>query len=347
LKGWIMDYRRLVLLLCLAGLCGGVSADEIVLKNGDRITGKVKQLVDGKLILESELAGTLTIDASNVQTFGSDAPIEVHLNDGTVLQERVLKSKSGQFSVAGEKTLKAQEFDVASIASINPPAKPEVKWSGDISLGVTSTHGNTRTESMSGSANLRKRTKKDRTQLSADYAKGQQEDPDTGEKVTTEDWWRARAKYDYFFTKKLYGYLDGRYEKDSIAALDRRVIVGSGAGYQWIESDEMNFSTEAGLASLYEKFDNQTESNSEISAQLGYHFDKKLAGKVKFMHDLTYYPSLGQFSDYFLTSTAEVRANFTRSMFTNFKVILDYDSTPAIGKGSTDTKYILGVGVSF
>jgi putative salt-induced outer membrane protein YdiY len=342
-----MDYRRFVLFICLAGFCGTATADEIVLKNGDRLTGKVKQLVDGKLVLESELVGTVTIEISNIQTFGSDAPIEVHLNDGTVLQERVLKSGAGQFSVVGDKMLKAQEFDVAAIASINPPAKPKVKWSGDISLGVTSTHGNTRTRSITGSANLRKRTEKDRTQLSADYAKGQQEDPDTGEKVTTEDWWRARAKYDYFFTKKSYGYLDGRYEKDSIAALDRRVIVGAGGGYQWIESDEMNFSTEAGLASLYEKFDNQTQSNSEISAQLGYHFDKKLAEKVKFMHDLTYYPSLEQFSDYFLTSTAEIRANFTRSMFTNFKVILDYDTTPAIGKGSTDTKYILGVGVSF
>jgi putative salt-induced outer membrane protein YdiY len=347
LKGWIMDYRRFVLFICLAGFCVTVSADEIVLKNGDRLTGKVKQLVDGKLVIESELAGTVTVELSNIQTLGSDAAIEIHLSDGTILQERILKSGAGQFSVAGEKMLKAQEFDVAAIASINPPAKPAPKWSGDISVGVTSTHGNTSTDSVTASVNLSKRTEKDRTQLGADYAKGRQENPDTGEKVTTEDWWRARAKYDYFFGRKLYGYLDGRYEKDSIADLDRRVIVGAGAGYQWIESDDMNFSTEAGLASRYEKFDNETESGSQTSLQLGYHFDKKLVDNVKFINDLTYYPSLEQFSDYFLTTTAEVRAYVTQSMFTNFKVIFNYDSTPAIGKGSTDTKYILGVGVSF
>jgi len=342
-----MNYCRFVLMICLAGFCGTAGADEVVLKNGDRLTGKVKHLVDGKLVLESELAGTVTIEISNVQTLSSDAPIEIHLSDGTVLREQISKSQPGQFSVTGEKALKAQQFDIAAIASINPPAKPVPRWSGDISIGATSTHGNTRTDAVTASANLRKRTEKDRTQLGADYARARQKDPDTGEKVTTEDWWRARAKYDYFFTKKLYGYLDGRYEKDSIAQLDRRVIVGGGGGYQWIESEEMNFSTEVGLASLYEKFDNQTDSSSETSLQLGYHFDKKLAERVKFINDLTYYPSLEQFSDYFLTSTAEIRANFTRSMFTNFKVIFNYDSTPAIDKGSTDTKYILGVGVNF
>ena len=61
-----------------------------------------------------------------------------------------------------------------------------------------------------------------------------------------------------------------------MAALDRRMIVGVGGGYQWVESDDMNFSTEFGLASLYEKFKNQTDSNSELSFQVGYLFDKKL-----------------------------------------------------------------------
>jgi hypothetical protein len=109
----------------------------------------------------------------------------------------------------------------------------------------------------------------------------------------------------------------------------------------------MNFSTEAGLASVYEKFDNQTSSNSELSLQLGYSFDKKLRESVTFLHDLTYYPSTDKFSDYYLTSTAEVRAYFSERMFGNFKAIFDYDATPAIGSGSTDVKYIIGVGLSF
>jgi putative salt-induced outer membrane protein YdiY len=342
-----MRSNVLVLVLLVMVSACPIRADEVLLKNGDRLTGKIETFADGKLIFKSDVADAVTIPVAKIQTFSSDSPIQVHLKDGTVFNVRVFSAQADHFAIQTTETLQAQEFRLADIVSINPPAKPKPKWSGDISAGFTSTHGNTRTETASASANIMRRTEKDRTQLSADYARGRQEDPDTGEKKTTEDWWRTRAKYDYFFTKKMYGYMDGRYEKDAIAELDRRVIVGGGAGYQWIESDDMNFSTEIGLASLYEKFDNQDDSNSELSAQAGYHFDKRIIKAVKFIHDLTYYPSIEKFSDYYLTSTAELRANFTARMFTNFKVIFGYDATPAPGQGSTDVKYIWGLGLSF
>jgi len=342
-----MVRRVSVLVFCLGVVTSSIWADEIVFKNGDRLTGKIEQVVGGKMVFKSDVAGALTVELSNIQTFDSNTPINVHLSDGTVFSQRILKSGAGQFAIEGDETLKAQEFELATITSINPPERPKEKWSGNVSAGLTSTHGNTRTDAINASVSLGKRTEKDRMQLGADYARGRQEDKDTGEKITTENWWRAKGKYDYFFSKKLYGYLDGRYEKDSIAELDRRVIVGSGGGYQWIESDDMNFSTELGMASLYEKYDNQTESNSEVSAQVGYYFDKRLAENIKFINDLTYYPSTEKFSDYFLTSTAEIRAHLTKNMFANFKVIFNYDATPAIGKGGTDTKYLVGVGWSF
>jgi putative salt-induced outer membrane protein YdiY len=342
-----MRYRVLIEMLCLAGLAHSVYADEIIFINGDRLTGKIDHVLEGKLVFKSDVIGKVTIEMSKIQTFSTDAPIAVHLKDDNILLQKIESSEPGKFAIAGAGTVKAQAFDISAISSINPPPKPEPKWTGNISAGLTSTHGNTKTDNISASANLSKRTEKDRTQLSADYVRARQKDPDTGEKNTTENWWRSKAKYDYFFTKKLYGYLDGRYEKDAIAQLDRRMIVGGGGGYQWIESEDMNFSTEAGLASLYEKFDNQTESNSEISVQAGYNFDKRLMKNVKFIHELTYYPSIEKFSDYFLTSTAEVRANFTETMFTNFKVIFNYDATPAIGTGATDVKYIWGIGYNF
>ncbi len=81
--------------------------------------------------------------------------------------------------------------------------------------------------------------------------------------------------------------------------------------------------------------------------QLGYHFDKKLHKATTFINDLTYYPSIDKFSDYYLTSTAELRGSITKNMFTNFKVIFDYDATPAQGAKRTGVKYILGAGWNF
>ena len=342
-----MRYRIPIVVACLV-LCAQICyGDEIHLKNGDRISGKIQHLIDGKLTFNADTAGTVTVDLSNIQTLSSDDPIEVNLKDKTSFTQKVSIAESGRFAIEGSESMKAQEFAVADIVSINPPVKPIPKWTGDISVGVTSTHGNTKTEMISANANFSKRTEKDRTTVSTDYAKGEQEDPDTGETVTIEDWWRAKGKYDYFFSKKMYGYLDGRYEKDAVAKLDRRMIIGAGAGYQWIESEDMNFSTEFGLASLYEKFDNQTDSNSEISFQLGYNFDKKLRENIKLVHDLTYYPAVDKFSDYYLTTTGGIRADFTETFFVTAKAILNYDATPAIGAHKTDVKYFLGLGYRF
>ena len=342
-----MWYRMLIALVSLMFFAQSGRADELVLKNGDRLTGKIVHLVDGKLVFKSDVAGDVTVELSNIQTFSSAEPVTVNLKDSTGFKQKVLSAEAGRFAVEGTADLKAQQFAVADIVSINPPPKPIPKWTGDVSAGITSTHGNTKTEMISANANATKRTEQDRITASADYAKGEQEDPDTGETVTIENWWRAKGKYDYFFSKKGYGYLDVRYEKDAVAALDRRMIVGVGGGYQWVESDDMNFSTEFGLASLYEKFDNQTDSNSELSFQVGYLFDKKLRKNIKFTHDLTYYPSIDKFSDYYLTTTAGIRADFTEKLFMTLKAIFNYDATPAVGRGSTDTKYFLGLGYRF
>lgn len=342
-----MRCRTLIVLSCLIMFAPPSNADEVIFKNGDRLTGKIDHLVDGKLVFKSSVVGDVTVDLSDIKTLSSDEAIEINLKDNTGFKQKILSAEPGRFGVEGTESLKAQEFAVADIVSINPPIKPGPKWTGNIAAGLTSTHGNTKTEMMSANVNISKRTEKDRTQLTADYAKGDQKDSDTGETVTIENWWRTKGKYDYFFGKKLYAYVDGRYEKDDIAQLDRRIIVGGGGGYQWIESEAMSFSTELGLASLYEKFDNQTESNSELSIQLGYNLDKRLTKNTKLTHDLTYYPTMQKFSDYFLTSTAGIRADFSKSFFVNFKTIFNYDVTPAIGAHKTDVKYFMGLGYSF
>jgi putative salt-induced outer membrane protein YdiY len=333
--------------VCLLLLCATVSADEVRFKNGDRLTGQIVKLTEGKLVLKSAVAGEITVNLSDIQTFSSEAPVEIHLKDGTVLRQPVAAAEPNQFSITTGEPLKPQTFELAQVEAINPPPKAKPKWTGSVSGSVASSTGNTKADSIAASVNVTRRTEKDRTIAGADFARSNQEDPDTGNSVTTENWWRATAQYDYFFTKKLFGFGNALYGKDAIADLERRIIVGGGAGYQWVETDQLAFSTNFGLASRYEKYENDPDSSSELSLQASYSFNQQLAKGVRLLNDLTYYPSTEKFSDYFLTTTAELRASLTKSMFANFKVIFNYDATPAPGQGSTDVKYLLGVGMNF
>jgi putative salt-induced outer membrane protein YdiY len=342
-----MRVKLLFLFACLLGTCSPLCADQVLLKNGDRVTGKIVSLGDGSLVLKSDQVGQVTIALKDIATFTSDSPLEIHLKDGTVLNQPVATAEPGQFAIAQGPALRPQTFSLADVLSINPPPKPEPKWTGSISGAVSSTHGNTKAEAITAGVSVARRSDKDRTTAGADYGTSRQRNRDTGQDNTTEDWWRARAQYDYFFTKKFFGFGNIRYESDAIAQLDRRMVVGGGGGYQWLETDRTSFSTGLGLASLYEKFDNATDSNSQLSLQIGYNFDHRIRENLRFVHDLTYYPSLEQFSDYYLTTTAELRANLTKTMFANFKVLFNYDESPATGQGNTDVKYLLGVGMNF
>jgi putative salt-induced outer membrane protein YdiY len=318
---------------------------QVYLKNGDRLTGTITTMADGKLTIETAMAGTIEIPIENVQTIRSDEPLELHLNDGTVIQQSVEKDSDGSIKITGSDVIGSQTVALADIEAINPPQPEAPQWKGDLSAGLTYTSGNTSNESYAFSGNLSKRTEKDRTILKGDAVK--KKEKINGEKETTEDWWRVKGKYDYFLNEKAYVFGEGSYETDEIADLDRRIIVGAGLGYQWIEKETQNFATELGIADVYEKYDTSSGGDSKFSLRAGYHYDQQFNETFSFIHDLTYYPSTEQFSDYFLTSSAELRAKINSHLYSHFRVLFDYDATPAEGKGSTDTKYIFGIGVNF
>lgn len=348
-------HRAICSLLLVLGWSAVGWADVIIFANGDRLTGKLAKLENSKLIFNADEIGEITVDITRIRNIGADEPADLHFSDGTVIKSSVQISEPGRMAVAQTALLPAQDFSLADLVAINPPAKPEPKWSGSVTIGLSSTHGNTFAENANLSFDAKRRSEKDRIHAYSTYLASRSRDPDTYEKYTTQESFLVGGKYDYFFTKKFYCYADGRFSKDHIADLDHRIIAGLGAGYQWVETDTLSFDTEAGLADVCEQYTRRdpvsgmkvTTKSEEASMQLGYHLDWKLAEKVTFLHKLTYYPSFSSPSDYFLTTGAELRAAITDSMFSSFKAVLDYDSIPAQGVGTSDTKYILGVGWNF
>jgi putative salt-induced outer membrane protein YdiY len=313
-------------------------ADVVVMKNGDKITGTVTSMENGTITIATEMFGDVKADMANVDTFSIESVQPVHLTDGSILQGRLSKEDS-TVTVTGDTV--SSRINAEDITAINPAPPEPIRWKGSVYGSVSVENGNTESETYGGGAHLSRRGEDDRITLSGDYARGKDFD------VVTEHWWDTRAKYDYFITQKTYVFGEGRYEKDAMANLDRRTILGGGLGHQFIETPEMNFNVEAGLASMHESYENPNTSDSRLSAQAGYHFDKRLMDNLMFINELKYYPSTEQVSDYYLTSFAELRLKINSRMFTNYKFIFDYDATPSQGNNSTDTKHILGVGVDF
>src|ERR1051325_9823802 len=93
-----MTYRIGLLLIVLLTLTNAAFADQIVLKNGDRLTGTIVKS-DGKMIVfKSDLVGEVTIALDNVDNVTADRPLYLTLTDGRVVSGLVT-AKNNQFEV--------------------------------------------------------------------------------------------------------------------------------------------------------------------------------------------------------------------------------------------------------
>ena len=327
-------------------MSASVRADEVRFKNGDRLTGKIVSGEAGKLTIKTAVAGKLEVNLSDIETFSTDEPVSIKLESGLLRSQSVKPAAGGQIAVTPSGAPAAgaapTNVSIASIRAINP----KTEWSGSVVAGALVTRGNSDTDAFNLSFDALRRTDNDRLNLNAQYLFGRQRSDDTGEKVTATDNWRAGAKYDYFIEPKFYVFGGIAVEKDRIADLDIRITPSAGVGYQWVERPNFNFSTEAGLAYVYQKYDNG-DVDRDVSLKLAYHLDRSLRTDIKLFHNLTYYPSVQSIQDYLVETDAGIRADLTEKMFTEFKVELRYDPTPAPEASRNDLRYILGVGWKF
>src|SRR5438309_152205 len=81
----------LALLLCLF-ICQEVRADQVVLKNGDKLTGKIVKSDGKSLIIRTEFAGEVTVVWDAVVEVISDEPLYLDLADGRTVSGTVVMS---------------------------------------------------------------------------------------------------------------------------------------------------------------------------------------------------------------------------------------------------------------
>jgi small nuclear ribonucleoprotein (snRNP)-like protein len=86
----IKMYALIFFILCPALLF----ADQIVLKNGDRLTGTIEESDNKTLVIKTEFAGEVTVQWPSVQEINSTQPLYVSLSDGKTVVGTVTTSES-------------------------------------------------------------------------------------------------------------------------------------------------------------------------------------------------------------------------------------------------------------
>lgn len=315
-----------------------VKADEILLNNGDRITGKIMTMEEGKLTVETSYAGKIIVQWSAVANLKTDEALKVVLSDKTSLQGITEDSEEGKMKLKLGKIVETVSFDLGEVASLNPELKPAVKLKGHVNVGLNATSGNSNTESQHADGEFAARTEQNRYTFGAELNRVE----DDGEKTVDNS--MGYLKYDHFLSPQWFLYSNALFEKDTFKDLNMRTGIGIGAGRQFIESPLMNLFLESGLTYINEDFD-QGDDDSYSSGRWSLSFDKYFLDKiVQFFHFHEGLVGLEDTDKLIIRTRTGLRLPFYNSFNFTAQYNYDWEKTPSPGREKSDKMYIFTLG---
>jgi hypothetical protein len=205
--------RRSHLLICILLIsCRGLWADQIVLNNGDRLTGTIVKS-DGKdLVFKTEYAGELSIHWDAVQGITSSEPLHVGLKSGQSVVGTV-STADGKLELAtvNSGNVEASKADIVTLRNDTEQKAWDKSqhpgllegWEGGANISFALTRGNSETKNLALAFTGTRTSLRDKLALYANtiYATN---DATGAVPSTTANAIQAGIRYDHDITSRLF-----------------------------------------------------------------------------------------------------------------------------------------------
>lgn len=307
-------------------LVSTANADTVTMSNGDRLSGTVVTMQQGSLLLNTDYAGEVQVDWSQVRELALDEPLPVRLAGGAELElDR----------------LPAPEAELADVVAIAPPPPPPVRWQGRVDFGHAQTSGNKDADLGTLTAfGERKQEGSFRLSLLFDAAQGTSEGEETASRA------RLQAKYDRSASAHHYRYYLAGVGYDKVRDLDLRAEVGTGLGRVLIDKPGNLLTAEVGASFVRDEFtDGPTESDAKL--RLGQAWRLGVGKRSELLQSLAVLAAANELGDLTgeLVLALTHRLNDRLALTTKF--VNAYDSRPAEGTERADYTLTTQVGFAF
>jgi hypothetical protein len=318
-------------------------ADEVILENGDHITGTVVRMTGGKLQFKTGYAGEISIDWTAVANIQMDATATVLFGENSSVQGFTEPSDPETMKIRVEKIAEPVAIDMANVTAINPPPPPPTSTlTARVNLGIDIEGGNTDSEDYHLEAQLVARSGPSRFTLGAEYDREYTSDEETDNKNL------AYLRYDYFLTKQWYLNAFASTEKDEFASLASRSIFGGGGGYQFYDTERTKLALEAGIARVAERYDTGGDADFRAVRFSGnLEHDLFREGGFEFFHWDEFYVDIEDSSNYFFRTRTGFRYPLVKYLQWTLEYRYDYDSVPAPGEKKDDWRLLATVGFKY
>jgi putative salt-induced outer membrane protein YdiY len=339
-----MSLRTPLLLLCALPLF----ADQVVLKNGDVVTGNIVLKDGAKLTFHSEFLGDVTIPWTAIKSLRSDQELTVVLPTGESVKGRIATTDEN-LEIGGKSA------PMAGVAAIRNAAEQEKwqrqqhpslaeLWTGNFAFGLALARGNARTETLTNDFNAVRVTSHDKIALHFNqiYGKALANGVDTTIASAVRGGWA----YNRDLKPRLFvtGFND--YEHDRFQSLDLRATFGAGAGWMAVKTDKSNLGLQAGLDYEHEAFMSNVSRNS-AEFNFGNDYAYKMSASTSVTQSFRFFTNLSDAGAY--------RVNFDLTGVTAIKKWLGWHltfsdrflSNPLFGRLRNDVLLSTGLRITF
>ncbi|HVN21483.1 MAG TPA: DUF481 domain-containing protein [Dongiaceae bacterium] len=345
-------------------------ADQVTLKNGDRLTGTVVKS-DGKtLVLHTEAAGDVEFKYDAIQDIKTDAPLHVTLKDGrTAVGPVTTTDDKLEVATKTAGTVQAPKQDVTLIRNDAEQQSYEKSlhpgllqgWNGGIDIGFSVARGNSQTENLALAFNGVHPTLHDKLTL---YTSTIQTRNDLSSPSTVANLTQGGFRYDHDIAGRLFAFGAADFMSNALQYLDLRQVYSGGLGYHAIKSDSTILDFFGGLNYTHETYSNGAllvpatpisaavyssygKTNRFAAITLGEDWNQKLGKSTVLTQAAGFFPDLQQ--------TGEYRFTFSVGTVTKIKKWLGwqnqfgdiYVSNPPPGAKKNDVIFTTGLNIAF
>ncbi len=249
-------------------------------------------------------------------------------------------------------------FTVLAVSGFG--AAQQTGWSGQLDINLAAAQSNLNSQSFFINGRASEKLKMgNQIEYSLFYAQSKQTNATTGRFDTTEDRWTVGFHYDTPASRRKFGFIDQRFDRNAIVDLSLRSVTTIGYGYFAVrtenplktgrveEAGDAEWKISAGLSYLTETYLNGFEGRTAPGLQLASSFRKVFKKGIKISHYLEAYPAFDRLDDFYLASNLNVGFPISQRISLNLAWVSDYDSTPAPGARRDNSRYALTIGYRF
>jgi Protein of unknown function, DUF481 len=296
---------RISLRACVIFWCASAGfADQITMKDGDRITGDIVKKDGDTVTVKSKNFGTVTLKWNDIATVKSDQPLNVALGSGKTVKANI-ETQGDRIQIA------AQTVDPKDVVSLRNDAEQKTYerflhpglfdlWTVTGRLNLAGTKGNAETSTLTTPINFVRASNTTRT--TAYFNSITSSATINGSNAQTAKAVRGGWGYNRNLTKKVFANIFNDYEYDKFQSLDLGVTFGGGAGYLIWSHDTSRLSATGGGDWNRQAFGalgaSAAFTRNSAEAFWGDDFNYKLSARTSFVETFRMFDNLSHTGQY-------------------------------------------------